>query len=192
VTIAEEVSGMVGMARPVSEGGIGFDYRLAMGVPDYWIKLLKEKRDEEWNLQNLWHTLLNRRPHEKHVAYAESHDQALVGDKTIAFWLMDKDMYWHMDTTSQNIVIDRGVALHKMIRLITFSLAGEGYLNFIGNEFGHPEWVDFPREGNNYSYHYARRQWSLRSRNPAMTSLLNGQAVKVGLGSSNVTSNAGS
>jgi len=152
---------MVGMARPVSEGGIGFDYRLAMGVPDYWIKLLKEKRDEEWNLQNLWHTLLNRRPHEKHIAYAESHDQALVGDKTIAFWLMDKDMYWHMDVASQNVVIDRGIALHKMIRLITFSLAGEGYLNFMGNEFGHPEWVDFPRQGNNFNYHHARRQWSL-------------------------------
>src|SRR5205085_4245143 len=113
------------------------------------------------NLQNLWHTLLNRRTHEKHIGYAESHDQSLVGDKTIAFWLMDKDMYWHMDTKSRNIVIDRGLALHKMIRLITFSLAGEGYLNFIGNEFGHPEWVDFPREGNQFSYQHARRQWSL-------------------------------
>ena len=160
-TIAEDVSGMVGMARPVDDGGIGFDYRLAMGVPDYWIKLLKEQRDEDWNLQGLFHTLLNRRHGEKHVGYAESHDQALVGDKTVAFWLMDKDMYWHMDRSVRNLVVDRGVALHKMIRLVTFSLAGEGYLNFIGNEFGHPEWIDFPREGNNYSFHYARRQWSL-------------------------------
>ena len=107
------------------------------------------------------HTLLNRRHGEKHIGYAESHDQALVGDKTIAFWLMDKEMYWHMDKASQSLVIDRGIALHKMIRLITFSLAGEGYLNFMGNEFGHPEWVDFPREGNLDSYHHARRQWSL-------------------------------
>jgi 1,4-alpha-glucan branching enzyme len=161
ITIAEDVSGMPGMARPVEEGGIGFDYRLAMGLPDYWIKLLKEKKDEQWQLGELYHTLLNRRVGEKHVAYAESHDQALVGDKTIAFWLMDKEMYWSMDQQSQNLVIDRGMALHKMIRLITFSLGGEGYLNFMGNEFGHPEWIDFPREGNNWSYYYARRQWSL-------------------------------
>jgi 1,4-alpha-glucan branching enzyme len=161
ITIAEDVSGMPGMARSVEEGGIGFDYRLAMGIPDYWIKLLKEKRDEEWNLGELFHTLLNRRFGEKHVGYSESHDQAMVGDKTIAFRLMDKEMYWHMDKASHNPVIDRGLALHKLIRLITFSLAGDGYLNFMGNEFGHPEWIDFPREGNNWSLHYARRQWSL-------------------------------
>ena len=115
-----------------------------MGVPDYWIKLLKEKRDEDWNLGELYHTLMNRRYGEKHVGYAESHDQALVGDKTVAFWLMDKEMYWHMDRSSKSLVIDRGLALHKMIRLITFSLGGEGYLNFMGNEFGHPEWVEDP------------------------------------------------
>lgn len=161
LTIAEDVSGMVGMGRPVTDGGLGFDYRLAMGVPDYWIKLLKEKADEDWNLSDLWHTLLNRRFSEKHVGYAESHDQALVGDKTLAFRLMDKEMYWNMAREKQSIVVDRGISLHKMIRLITFSLSGEGYLNFMGNEFGHPEWIDFPREGNNWSYHYARRQWSL-------------------------------
>ena len=161
ITIAEDVSGMPGMCKPVAEGGIGFDYRLAMGIPDYWIKLLKEKPDEQWNLGELFATLLNRRHGEKHIGYAESHDQALVGDKTIAFRLMDKDMYWHMNRASQNPVIDRGVALHKLIRLITFSLAGEGYLNFMGNEFGHPEWIDFPREGNGWSMQYARRQWSL-------------------------------
>ncbi|HMD55405.1 MAG TPA: alpha amylase C-terminal domain-containing protein, partial [Phycisphaerae bacterium] len=145
-------------------GGLGFDYRLAMGVPDYWIKLLKEQRDEDWNLNGLYHTLMNRRRQEKHIGYAESHDQALVGDKTIAFWLMDKEMYWFMSKSTPNVVVDRGLALHKMIRLITFSLAGEGYLNFIGNEFGHPEWVDFPRPGNQFSYHYARRLWSLVQR----------------------------
>jgi 1,4-alpha-glucan branching enzyme len=161
ITVAEDVSGMVGMARPVADGGIGFDYRLAMGVPDYWIKLLKEKKDEAWELGTIFHTLLNRRHAEKHVGYAESHDQALVGDKTIAFWLMDQEMYWSMSRDKQSLVVDRGIALHKMIRLITFSLAGEGYLNFMGNEFGHPEWIDFPREGNGYSYHYCRRQWSL-------------------------------
>lgn len=167
ITIAEDVSGMAGMARPVAEGGIGFDYRLAMGIPDYWIKILKEKKDEEWNLGELFSTLLNRRHSEKHLGYAESHDQALVGDKTIAFRLMDKEMYWHMSKASHSPVIDRGISLHKLIRLITFSLAGEAYLNFMGNEFGHPEWIDFPREGNNWSLYYARRQWSL-SQNPEL------------------------
>jgi 1,4-alpha-glucan branching enzyme len=161
ISIAEDVSGMVGIARPVDEGGLGFDYRLAMGVPDYWIKILKERKDEDWNLGEIFHMLLNRRYGEKCIGYAESHDQALVGDKTIAFWLMDKEMYWNMDNLSQSLVVDRGIALHKMIRLITFSLSGEGYLNFMGNEFGHPEWIDFPREGNGYSYRYTRRQWSL-------------------------------
>lgn len=160
-TVAEDVSGMVGTARPVSEGGLGFDYRLAMGVPDYWVKLLKETKDEDWHLGDLYRTLLNRRPNEKHIGYAESHDQALVGDKTIAFWLMDSHMYTSMSKFAQDIVIDRGLALHKMIRLITFSLGGEGYLNFMGNEFGHPEWIDFPRPENGFSHHYARRQWSL-------------------------------
>jgi 1,4-alpha-glucan branching enzyme len=161
ITIAEDMSGMVGLARPIAEGGLGFDYRLAMGIPDYWIKTLKEKADEKWNLNEIYHTLLNRRAHEKHIGYAESHDQALVGDKTLAFWLMDKEMYFSMSRFTQSVVIDRGVALHKLMRLITFSLGGEGYLNFMGNEFGHPEWIDFPRQGNNWSYHHARRQWSL-------------------------------
>jgi 1,4-alpha-glucan branching enzyme len=164
VTVAEDMSGMPGLGRPVAEGGLGFDYRLAMGVPDYWIKTLKHKTDEQWDMHELYHTLLDRREHEKHIGYAESHDQALVGDKTIAFWLMDQEMYWSMSKFTQSLVIDRGLALHKLIRLITFSLAGEGYLTFMGNEFGHPEWIDFPREGNDYSYHYARRQWSLAQR----------------------------
>ncbi|KDR15603.1 1,4-alpha-glucan-branching enzyme [Zootermopsis nevadensis] len=162
ITIAEDVSGMPGMCRPVSEGGLGFDYRLGMAIPDNWIKLLKEVKDDDWNIGNIVHALTNRRWQEKTVAYAESHDQALVGDKTIAFWLMDKEMYTHMSTASEpSAVIDRGLALHKMIRLITHGLGGEAYLNFMGNEFGHPEWLDFPRAGNNDSYHYARRQWHL-------------------------------
>lgn len=160
LSIAEDVSGMPGLARPVAEGGLGFDYRLAMGLPDYWIKIL-EKRDEDWSVSEIYGTLLNRRAHEKHIAYVESHDQALVGDKTLAFRLMDAEMYWHMNAESKSVVIDRGIALHKVIRLLTFSLGGEGYLNFMGNEFGHPEWIDFPREGNAFSYQYARRQWSL-------------------------------
>ncbi|MBC7785754.1 MAG: alpha amylase C-terminal domain-containing protein [Burkholderiales bacterium] len=161
IAVAEDVSGMVGIARPVAEGGVGFDYRLSMGVPDHWIKVLKEKTDDQWPMAELYHTLMNRRHAEKHVGYAESHDQALVGDKTLAFRLMDQEMYWNMAKGKQSGIVDRGIALHKMIRLITFSLAGEAYLNFMGNEFGHPEWIDFPREGNGYSYHYCRRQWSL-------------------------------
>lgn len=161
ITIAEDVSGMVGMARPVAEAGLGFDYRLAMGVPDFWIRLLEDHSDDEWSMHEVFHTLMNRRPGEKHVGYVESHDQALVGDKTIAFRLMDAAMYTDMERGRANPVIDRGLALHKLLRLVTFSLAGEGYLTFMGNEFGHPEWIDFPREGNGFSYEHARRQWSL-------------------------------
>lgn len=162
VVIAEDMSGMPGLCRPVKEGGMGFDFRLAMGIPDYWIKVLKHKTDEEWNIHEMWGTLTNRRFGERTIAYAESHDQALVGDKSIAFWLMDKEMYTHMHKDYESMIIDRGIALHKMIRLFTLALGGEGWLNFIGNEFGHPEWVDFPREGNGWSYKYARRQWNLQ------------------------------
>ena len=161
ITIAEDMSGMPGMCIPVEDGGIGFDYRLSMGVPDLWIKTLKEKADEDWDIYKLWYELVGRRPAEKNIGYAESHDQALVGDKTIMFRLCDADMYTGMNKFGGNMVVDRGIALHKMIRLVTASLAGEGYLNFMGNEFGHPEWIDFPREGNGWSYHYCRRQWNL-------------------------------
>jgi 1,4-alpha-glucan branching enzyme len=161
LSIAEDMSGMPGVCRPVEEGGVGFDFRLGMGIPDEWIKLLKHKRDEEWTMEGVWNVLSNRRYKEKTIAYAESHDQAMVGDKTLAFWLMDKEMYWHMKKEDPSLIIDRGIALHKMIRLITASAGGEAYLNFVGNEFGHPEWIDFPREGNQWSYKHARRQWSL-------------------------------
>ena len=161
LSIAEDTSAMPGLALPIKDGGIGFDYRLAMGIPDMWIKLLKEVPDEHWDMWNLYHELSGRRPKEKVIGYAESHDQALVGDKTIMFRLCDQEMYWSMDRDNPSMIIDRGMALHKMIRLITMSLGGDGYLNFMGNEFGHPEWIDFPREGNGWSYHYCRRQWDL-------------------------------
>jgi len=160
-TIAEDVSGMPGLAAPADRGGIGFDYRFAMGVPDNWIRLIKEVPDEDWPIGDLWHELTNRRAEEKTISYAESHDQALVGDKSIISRLIDADIYDHMQVDDQNLRVDRGMALHKMIRLITLATAGAGYLNFMGNEFGHPEWIDFPRVGNNWSYHYARRQWHL-------------------------------
>ena len=161
LSIAEDMSGMPGLCRPLAEGGMGFDYRLAMGIPDHWIKLLKHSPDEDWDLEEIYNTLDNRRYGEKTIAYAESHDQALVGDKTLAFWLMDAAMYHHMKVGDDNQAVDRGIALHKIIRLITLALGGEGFLTFMGNEFGHPEWVDFPREGNGWSYQHARRQWSL-------------------------------
>jgi 1,4-alpha-glucan branching enzyme len=161
ISIAEDMSGYPGLAVPVDQGGVGFNYRLAMGTPDYWIKTIKERGDEQWNMSEIFHELTSKRADEKTVGYAESHDQALVGDKTIIFRLIDQEMYWHMNKESQNLVVDRGIALHKMIRLITAATAGNGYLNFMGNEFGHPEWIDFPREGNNWSYQYARRQWKL-------------------------------
>ncbi|MBR5801243.1 MAG: 1,4-alpha-glucan-branching enzyme, partial [Alistipes sp.] len=162
VTIAEDVSGMPGICCKIEDGGVGFDYRLGMAIPDFWIKMLKDTPDEDWNIWEMWSIMTNRLPGVKTVAYAESHDQALVGDKTIAFRLLDKLMYDSMDRACENMVVDRGMALHKMIRLFTISTGGEAYLNFMGNEFGHPEWIDFPREGNNWSYGYARRQWSLR------------------------------
>ncbi|KAG7191391.1 alpha-1,4-glucan branching enzyme [Scheffersomyces spartinae] len=161
-SIAEDVSGMPTLCLPIAKGGIGFDYRLSMAIPDMWIKILKHLQDEAWDLGNIVFTLTNRRHGEKCISYVESHDQALVGDKTVAFWLMDKEMYTNMSILSENTpIIDRGIQLHKLIRLLTFSLGGEGYLNFEGNEFGHPEWLDFPREGNGESYHYARRQFNL-------------------------------
>jgi len=161
LTVAEEMSGMPGVAGPIGCGGLGFDYRLAMGSPDLWIKTLKERADEDWDLGELFHTLHSHRPEEKVINYAESHDQALVGDQTLIFRLIGKEMYDHMQKDDPHPKVERGITLHKMIRLLTASLHGGGYLNFMGNEFGHPEWIDFPRQGNNWSYHYARRQWNL-------------------------------
>lgn len=161
LTVAEEVSGMPGIAVSVSAGGYGFDYRMAMNIPDYWIKTIKEKVDEDWKPTSMFWEVTNRRTDEKTISYCESHDQALVGDKTIIFRLIDADMYWHMQIGDENYIVHRGTALHKMIRLLTATTINGGYLNFMGNEFGHPEWIDFPREGNGWSYKYARRQWNL-------------------------------
>ncbi len=161
ITIAEEMSGMPGLAAKIEDGGLGFDYRLAMGLPDYWIKMIKEKSDEQWNPRDIFWEMTNRRADEKTISYAESHDQALVGDKTIIFRLIDADMYWHFKKGDENETARRGIALHKMIRLVVSSTINGGYLNFMGNEWGHPEWIDFPREGNGWSCKYARRQWNL-------------------------------
>ncbi|MFH1476417.1 MAG: alpha amylase C-terminal domain-containing protein [Verrucomicrobiota bacterium] len=162
LTVAEDMSGMPGLAAPIEHGGMGFDCRLAMGIPDYWIKLTKDTRDEDWPMKTLWHELTNRRRDERTISYAESHDQALVGDQTLIFRLIEREIYDHMTLGKRTLRVDRGLALHKMIRLATLATAGYGYLTFMGNEFGHPEWIDFPREGNHWSYHYARRQWRLR------------------------------
>ena len=173
ITIAEEMSGMPGLALPFRDGGIGFDYRMAMGIPDYWIKTLKEKKDEDWHPTSIFWELTNRRADEKTISYVESHDQALVGDKTIIFRLIDAAMYWHMMVGDKDPVVARGIALHKMIRLVTLATINGGYLNFMGNEFGHPEWIDFPREGNGWSYKYARRQWDLVDREDLQYRFLN-------------------
>ena len=161
ITIAEEVSGMPGLAAKFTDGGYGFDYRMAMNIPDYWIKTIKELPDEAWKPSSIFWEVTNRRSDERTISYCESHDQALVGDKTIIFRLIDADMYWHFRRGDENDRAYRGIALHKMIRLVTASTINGGYLNFMGNEFGHPEWIDFPREGNGWSYKYARRQWNL-------------------------------
>ncbi|MCH5221186.1 MAG: alpha amylase C-terminal domain-containing protein [Muribaculaceae bacterium] len=173
ITIAEEMSGMPGLAAPIADGGMGFDYRMAMGIPDYWIKTLKEKKDEEWLPSSIFWELTNRRADEKTISYVESHDQALVGDKTVIFRLIDSKMYWHMAIGDNDADVARGVALHKMIRLVTLSTINGGYLNFMGNEFGHPEWIDFPREGNGWSHKYARRQWDLVDRQDLQYRFLN-------------------
>ena len=161
ITIAEEMSGLPELVASFEDGGMGFDYRMAMGLPDFWIKYIKEVKDEDWKVGHIYWEMTNRRMGEKTISYAESHDQALVGDKTIIFRLIDADMYWHMQKGDESLLVNRGIALHKMIRLITATTINGGYLNFMGNEFGHPEWIDFPREGNGWSYKYARRQWSL-------------------------------
>lgn len=161
ISVAEEMSGYPGLTVAPEKWGVGFDYRLSMGIPDLWIKFIKEKNDEEWNIPTLYYELTQRRPEEKVIVYSESHDQALVGDKTILFRLADKELYTAMRKVDNSLIIDRAIALHKMIRLVTITTGYGGYLNFMGNEFGHPEWIDFPREGNNWSYKYARRQWSL-------------------------------
>ncbi len=173
ITIAEEMSGMPGLAIPFKDGGIGFDYRMAMGIPDYWIKTLKEKKDEDWHPTSIFWELTNRRADEKTISYVESHDQALVGDKTVIFRLIDSKMYWHMMVGDNDADVARGMALHKMIRLVTLATINGGYLNFMGNEFGHPEWIDFPREGNGWSYKYARRQWDLVDRQDLQYRFLN-------------------
>lgn len=161
ITIAEEVSGMPGLAAKFEDGGYGFNYRMAMNIPDYWIKTIKERRDEDWKPSSIFWEVKNRRADEQTISYCESHDQALVGDKTLIFRLIDADMYWHFKQGDENDMVHRGIALHKMIRLVTLGTINGGYLNFMGNEFGHPEWIDFPREGNGWSYKYARRQWNL-------------------------------
>ena len=173
ITIAEEMSGMPGLALPFADGGMGFDYRMAMGIPDYWIKTLKEKKDEDWHPTSIFWELTNRRADERTISYVESHDQALVGDKTVIFRLIDKEMYWHMMVGDTDATVARGIALHKMIRLVTAASINGGYLNFMGNEFGHPEWIDFPREGNGWSYKYARRQWDLVDREDLQYQFLN-------------------
>jgi 1,4-alpha-glucan branching enzyme len=175
VVIGEDVSGMPTFCRPWYEGGVGFDFRLNMAIADKWIDTMK-LNDYDWGMGDLVHTMTNRRYAEACVGYAESHDQALVGDKTIAFWLMDKEMYDYMALPGHgpsSPIIDRGIALHKMIRLITMACGGESYLNFMGNEFGHPEWIDFPRDdtydpstgafvpGNGGSLEKCRRRWDL-------------------------------
>jgi 1,4-alpha-glucan branching enzyme len=167
LSVAEDMSGMPGLAASVKDGGLGFDFRMAMGMPDFWIKTIKEKSDDEWDVGEIFYQLTSKRLDEKVVSYAESHDQALVGDKSIIFRLIDKEMYFSMRKDQQNLIVDRGIALHKMIRLATASAAGGSYLNFMGNEFGHPEWIDFPREGNNWSYSHARRIWSI-AENPEL------------------------
>ena len=162
ITIAEDVSGMPGVAAPIRDCGIGFDYRLAMGEPDFWFRLVEKTRDDNWPMGGLYYELTNKRAEEKVVSYVESHDQALVGGKTFFFTMADAAVYWGMGKDQHGEAIDRALALHKMARLATSALNGGAYLNFMGNEFGHPEWIDFPRAENNWDYSHARRQWSLR------------------------------
>jgi 1,4-alpha-glucan branching enzyme len=116
LSIAEEMSGLPGLATSHGNGGVGFDYRMAMGVPDFWIKLIKEHSDEQWDVGNIFHQLTSKRMDEKVVSYAESHDQALVGDKTIIFRLIDKEMYFSMRKDQPNMIVDRGIANLELCR----------------------------------------------------------------------------
>ena len=163
ITIAEDVSGMPGVAAPERDFGIGFDYRMAMGEPDFWFRLAGEVSDDDWPMGGIFYALTDKRAEERTVSYVESHDQALVGGKTFFFQLADSAIYEGMANRDESLAVERGMSLHKMARLATLALNGGAYLNFMGNEFGHPEWIDFPREGNGWDYSHARRQWSLRS-----------------------------
>ena len=162
ITIAEDFSGTPGLCRPVEEGGLGFDYKLNMKICDKWKQYLLYKKDEEWNIEDIIYTLKNRRYKEKNISYCESHDQSFVGNCSLSSLLFSSERFWNMSNNSpETPVIGRGISLHKMIRLLTFALGGEGYLSFMGNEFGCPDSLDFPKKENRFSYSHSRRRWDL-------------------------------
>jgi len=149
ITLAEEFSGAPGMSCSPDNAGLGFDYRFAMGLPDFWAKFIEEGR----TMGQMWHELTNRRHYDKTISYTECHDQCINGDDAFIWRMIKDDMYTHMSVFSDSWKCSRGVALHKLMRFITLGSAGQGWLNFMGNEFGHPEWID--------AEDYAHRQWHL-------------------------------
>lgn len=151
-TVAEEFSGAPGMSCAPEQGGLGFDRRFAMGIPDYWAKFIRGEGSGT-SMGMLWHEMTNRRWYDKTVSYTECHDQCINGDDAFIWRLIGDDMYEHMSMFSNSWKNSRGVALHKLMRFVTLATAGQGWLNFMGNEFGHPEWIDDEA--------YAHRQWHL-------------------------------
>lgn len=152
LTIAEEFSGMPGMTSPPSEGGLGFDHRFAMGIPDFWGKFIKEGR----SVGMLWYEMTNRRRYERTISYVACHDQCINGKDAMIWRLIGDEMYTQMSCLRDSWNTSRGLALYKLMRLVTLATAAHGYLSFMGDEFGHPEWIDGEA--------YAHRQWHLAER----------------------------
>jgi 1,4-alpha-glucan branching enzyme len=152
LSIAEEFSGMPGLTCPPKEGGLGFDYRFAMGIPDYWEKCIESPRD----MGSLWYETTNHRPYDRTVSYVECHDQCINGHDAMIWRLIGKDMYDYMAVFTDNWNTSRGLAFYRLMRLVTLCTADAGYLNFMGDEFGHPEWLDDESR--------AHRQWHLAGR----------------------------
>ncbi|CED82984.1 1,4-alpha-glucan branching enzyme/starch branching enzyme II [Phaffia rhodozyma] len=164
-TIAEDTAGFPTLALSTDIGGLGFDYRLTLGPAYHLFHLLKtEPDDANWSVRDIVASLGNRRLQlgEKTIAFVESHDQCIEGGKTMSQWLFDDEIYTQMSVfQTPTPKVERAMALHKMLRLMVFAFAGEGYMNFMGNEFGHPEWLVFPSVQNGFHTTHCRRQWDL-------------------------------
>ena len=161
ILIAEDVSGLPGLARPALLGGVGFDYRLQMGLPDFFESVAKDVMDDGISPSRIWHALVSRRFDERHIGYVESHDQAIVGGQSLIFRLLGPKMYTDMHAETQSHDVHLAVAVVNVAKSIVFFLGGEAWMSFIGNEFGHPDWVEFPTPDNDDCFEYAYRKWYL-------------------------------
>ncbi|KAH7682202.1 1,4-alpha-glucan branching enzyme protein [Dioscorea alata] len=159
ITIAEDATFYPGLCESTTQGGLGFDYYVNLSVTDLWLWLLQDVPDQAWSMSKIVNVLVNSQSSNRRMlVYCENHNQSISGGRSFAEILFGNN--------NQNFIgledfEFRGSSLHKMIRLISFSIGGSAYLNFMGNEFGHPNRVEFPMESNNYSFAFANRKWDL-------------------------------